>query len=232
MYTLSANFYIKSMLCINLKTYSGNSGKGTFDILDQIRQFSIDFPEFNSKYAFCPNNIQLESVSSKYPTINIIAQSVDPIELGKTTGWVPAELLKLINVKYTLFNHSEHRIYDENINKKINFIKQFGINVIVCCENIEEAKRIMESKPYAIAYEPPELIGSDISVSTQKPEIVEEFVNLLKGTCLPFIGAGITCAEDIRIGSKLGAKGYIIAKAFLDAPNKYEKLKEFIQVMG
>lgn len=219
------------MICINLKTYPNNSGSGTYNVLDQISEFATKNPDLNDKFAFCPNNYQLESVLKTYPSLNVVAQHTEAIDLGKTTGHIPAELLKLLGVKFTLLNHSEHRVYDEKILEKIDFIKKFGINVIVCCENQQEAAYIMQAKPYAIAYEPPELIGSDISVSTQKPEIVKEFVELVKDNSLPYIGAGITGAEDIRIGTKLGAKGFLIAKAFLDAQDKPAKLQEFISAM-
>ena len=215
------------MICINLKTYLNNSGEKTKAIFNEIERFFHDFPQFKDNFAFCPNNFQLESIEKTNPNLNIIAQNVDAIELGKTTGWVPAELLNLIGVKYTLFNHSEHRIYDDKILEKIEFINKFGINVIVCCENIDEALYILKAKPYAIAYEPPELIGSDISVSTQNPEIIKKFVKLVQNVSLPYIGAGLTSAEDIKISTELGSKGCIISKAFLDAGDKYSKLKEF-----
>jgi len=217
------------MILINLKTYSSHIGLGLYNIFDQINKLIIDFPIYKDKLFIAPNSIQINEVANKYDTINIVAQNIDPIEIGKTTGWLPVELLRIFNIKYSLLNHSEHRIYDSNINEKIKFIQSKGINVIVCCENLYEAKVISNSKPYAIAFEPPELIGSDMSVSTQKGDTLHEFINIVKDNSLPFIGAGITSGNDIKIGKKHGAKGFIIAKAFNDAQNKYEKLSEFLK---
>lgn len=216
------------MICINLKTYSEFIGPGLYNIFDQVEKFINDFPMFKNHLAIAPNMFQINEIAKMYNNINIIAQNTDPIDIGKTTGWIPPEFLKINNISYTLLNHSEHRIFDENINNKIQFIQSKNINVIVCCENIEEAKVITQSKPYAIAYEPPELIGTNISVSTQKEQTIKEFVDLVKDYSIPYIGAGIRTVEDIKSGKEYGAEGFIIAKAFNDADNKYEKLVEFL----
>jgi len=220
------------MICINLKTYSNNSGTNIYSILDPIADYFSKHQIDSKKLAFCPNNFQLESLKKAYPELQFIAQNVDPIPLGKNTGLNPVELLKSIGIKYTLFNHSEHRSIDSHINSKIDMINSFGINAIVCCENIKEARQIIKSKPYAIAYEPPDLIASNFSILSRNVGYVSEFVEAVKGYSLPYLGAGITSVNEINMGTKLGVKGFIIARAFLDSPDKFEFVKGLIQALS
>ncbi|MCL4406555.1 triose-phosphate isomerase [Candidatus Parvarchaeota archaeon] len=72
-------------------------------------------------------------------------------------------------------------------------------------------------QPTAIAYEPPELIGGDISVSSSKPEIVKEFCDIVKSgsASLPLIGAGIKTPEDVKKSVELGAEGILVASGVM-----------------
>jgi triosephosphate isomerase len=201
------------MICINLKTYSESVGKNLYRILDQVNKLVEEKPEYKELFGVAPISYQLEAVANKYPNINFMAQYTEAIEMGAFTGHLPTGTLNDIGVQYVILNHSERRIYDNKINDAIEFIQSKGVKVVVCCESIDEAKYLINSKPFAIAYETKELIGSGKSVSTENPEI----------------GAGITTAEDIIKGNELGAEGYLLASAFVKADNHYNKLIEFIE---
>jgi triosephosphate isomerase len=217
------------MICINLKTYSESVGKNLYKILDQVDKLVEEKPGYKELFGVAPISYQLEAVANKYPNINFMAQYSEAIEMGAFTGHLPTGALNDIGVQYVILNHSEKRIYDNKINETIEFIQSKGIKVVVCCESIDEAKYLINSKPFAIAYETKELIGSGKSVSTENPEIVAEFVELVKGKAKAFIGAGITTAEDIIKGNELGAEGYLLASAFVKADNHYNKLVEFLE---
>jgi triosephosphate isomerase len=67
--------------------------------------------------------------------------------------------------------------------------------------------------------EPPELIGSGVSVTT-RPELVKETINAITSTnpkVLPLVGAGVSNAEDIAEALRLGAKGVLLASGFIKA---------------
>jgi len=217
------------MICLNLKVYKESIGLNGVKILEQVSKYVADNPESKEKFCVAPSMLQLASLSKNFPNVTMAAQHSDSLPLGAGTGMVPAEEIFDLGVRYTVLNHSEHRVYNEKINDNIFYMQSIGLKVIVCCESIQEAEELLTAKPYAIAYETKELIGSGKSVATENPEIVTDFVKLVKGKSKAFIGAGISTGEDIKKGLELGAEGFILASAFVKATDQYAKLDEFIQ---
>jgi triosephosphate isomerase len=80
-----------------------------------------------------------------------------------------------------------------------------------------------------VAMEPPELIGTGISVSKAKPETITSTVEAVRevGFSGPIlVGAGISTGEDVKKAMELGANGVLVASAVVKAKDPYEKLKE------
>lgn len=154
-----------------------------------------------------------------------IAQGVDEVDPGAFTAHVTWFELKNAGIKGTLLNHSEKR-YAASKNGEIDYgrlkkavekCKSAGLKTYVCVQNPEEARHVLEMQPTAIAYEPPELIGGDVSVSSSKPEIVKEFCDIVKSgsASLPLIGAGIKTPEDVKKSVELGAEGILVASGVM-----------------
>jgi triosephosphate isomerase len=99
----------------------------------------------------------------------------------------------------------------------------------VCAKDVPEAVKLAQYNPTAIAVEPPELIGSGISVSSARPEIVSESVAAIKkvspGT-LALVGAGVSNANDVATSLKLGAEGVLLASAFVKAKDPEAWLRD------
>jgi triosephosphate isomerase len=81
-------------------------------------------------------------------------------------------------------------------------------------------------QPWAVAFEPPELIGTGVSVSTAKPEVVQEFVSKMHRQApkvLAIVGAGVSTPQDVAKCFDLGASGVLLASAFVKAadPKKF-----------
>ena len=216
------------MLILNLKTYPTVSGKEIVNVLELITRLIKKNPRIKSHLHICPATTDLTYIRTNFPSINVIAQHADPIEEGKSNGWTPAQLLKRIGIKMTLVNHSEHRLSTKLLQETLEFLNKNEVKPIVCCENLEEVKEVLRLKPFAIAYEAKELIGSGNSVSKQEPEIIEKFLKVCKSKTLPIIGAGISFDEDIRIGMEQGAKGFLVASAFAKSDEKEKKLLELL----
>jgi len=79
-----------------------------------------------------------------------------------------------------------------------------------------------------VAVEPPELIGTGISVSKAKPEVVREAVDPIKrmGNVRVLCGAGITTADDVRKALELGVDGVLLATAVTRSRDPRGKLME------
>ncbi len=153
-----------------------------------------------------------------------VAQGIDQIDPGAFTGHISWYEIKNSGALGSIINHSENKLSLDQIKESIEICKKNSLLSFVCASNIAEAREIMQFKPYAIAYEPPELIGGDISVSKAKPKVVKDFIELIrKGSeALPLIGAGIKTAEDVKKGVELGSEGVLVASGVIKAED-YEK---------
>lgn len=216
------------MLILNFKTYKETTGTNAFKILESLEKLNSDLPDIATKYTCALSSIDLAAARERFKKINIMAQHVDPIEQGKFNGWISPGNVLGYGITFSLYNHSEHRMWGPKIKDEISFIQSLGINLVVCCESIEEAKQLLEIKPFGIAYETKELIGTGVSVTTN-PDVIKEFIDLTKGKTMPFVGAGVTNREDVETSIRLGAEGVLLSSAFAKATNHYEFTKDLAQ---
>ena len=204
------------MLVINLKTYQ--FGKKAFELAKKINKKAI--------IAAQPADIYLFSKKLKN---KIYAQHVDCFGPGRNTGYILPESVKQAGAKGIILNHSEHKLNFDILKKTINRCKKLKLKTLVCASNLNEVNKIKKLRPDMIAYEPKELIGSGISVSKAKPDIVKKFSELLKSTkIIALCGAGITDREDVLIAKKLGCKGVLVSSAVTKAKNPEKILKNLL----
>lgn len=153
------------------------------------------------------------------------AQHVDDIEYGPNTGQTLPEAVMAAGAKGTLLNHSENKLPVEVIGGLVKRVKSLGLKVLVCAESVDEGQQIAKFGPDFLAYEPPELIGGDVSVSTAKPEIIRNFVSEIAS--LPvLVGAGIHTQRDVSTALALGATGILVSSGIVLANAPGEKLLE------
>ena len=220
------------MIIFNLKTYPLSSGFSVYDDLNVLSMLIKENPIFSQLLYVAPNLTDILSAMEKYPNLNIVAQHIDAVEAGKSTGRISPETLTNMGVHWALSNHSERRIEKDLIIETLQIADRFSLKLIVCVEGIDEAKDIIISssiRPFAFAYEPKELIGSGMSVSNYKKEEVSEFCEFLsQENIFSIIGAGVTTPEDILFGRQLGAKGFLIASAFAKSEDRKTLVKGYV----
>lgn len=158
----------------------------------------------------------------------IWTQSVDDIDFGPNTGQILPQAILAAGARGTLLNHSENKLPTQVIGSVVARCQKLGLKTLVCTESIEEAKEIIEFHPDLIAYEPPELIGGDVSVSTAKPEIIADFVDQV-GEIPVLIGAGIHLREDVKTAIKLGAVGILVATDIVLAKDPKKELLDLAE---
>lgn len=215
---------MKHVIALNLKTYAestGEKGLALCKIAEDVSKSS------GVSVIVAPQTVFLAQAASTL-SIPVFAQHVDTVTPGATTGCTTWEAVKAVGCKGSLVNHSEHRLPFFQIFEAVEKAKQMGLQSLVCTTNALESKAISLSNPSLIAVEPPELIGSGISVSTAKPEIVSKTVEAVASVSkTPVLcGAGITTAVDVKKSIELGASGVLLASAFTKAKNPKEKLEE------
>ncbi len=218
------------MLVLNLKTYSESTGLNCKKLLDIVSEYvaNTKIEKIRDRIIVAVAQTDLFWAKQNYPDLIIAAQNVDNKVQGSSTGWVPVETLLSYGVEYALYNHSEHRMYSDSILEDIKTIQSKGVKLIVCCENTQEAVKLTAANPFAIAYEPKDLIGSGISVTT-RPESVSEFVKAIPTQKNILIGAGVSNGDDINKAVELGAEGVLLASAFVKALDPKAKLDELVQ---
>jgi len=163
-----------------------------------------------------PQFTDIEPVS-KTVDIPVFSQHIDAVKPGAHTGHVLAEAVKSAGADGSLLNHSERRINPSEITESVKLCAEADRS-LVCADTTEASVGIAKMMPDMIAIEPPELIGTGISVSKARPELITESVNeirkLNRGVKV-LCGAGVTSAEDVSKAIELGSEGVLVASGIV-----------------
>ena len=193
---------------VNLKSYEISTGKFNSGFLSKCPD---GLTEYGWKISYAVNPIDLES-ASRTSGKEIIAQHVDPFTYGPYTGKISIESLLSLGIRGSILNHSENRVSFTHIESTIKRAKALNFEITVCAADEDEVSRIAQFSPNSIAYEPPSLIGGNISVSTSKPDVIERASKICKKSGVRLlVGAGIKRAEDVKRSIELGADGILVA---------------------
>ncbi|MFO7793832.1 MAG: triose-phosphate isomerase [Candidatus Nanohaloarchaea archaeon] len=204
------------MIIVNFKAYKEATGKDAEKLSKQCRKAS---KESGEKVVSVPQHTDVGRMKGKF-----YGQHLDPVEPGSHTGHTTAEALKASGASGTLINHSERRIDPEKIERSIERAKEKGLTTVVCAQSPEECEKFSKFEPDFVAFEPPELIGGNISVSSAKPDLIKKAVE--KSEVDVLTGAGIKSREDVEKSIELGCKGVLVASAVVKAENTYEEIME------
>jgi triosephosphate isomerase len=85
--------------------------------------------------------------------------------------------------------------------------------------------------PDYIAIEPPELIGTGVSVSQARPSVITESVKLAGGVKV-LTGAGISTGGDVSKALELGTHGVLVASGIVKAKNPDKAVKDILNGFG
>ena len=214
------------LIVINFKSYAEATGKNALKLSKICEDVSR---KYKVSITVAPQFADLQQVS-KTVKIGVFAQHIDPVDSGQFTGHTTALAIKEAGAIGIFLNHSERPLHLENIEKCVELAKKYKLISLCFASLPEEAKRIADFSPDFIAIEPPELIASGISVSSAKPEIVTQTVNLIKGAnpkIKVLCGAGITKRGDIKKAIELGTVGVVVSSGVVKAKNPKKVLIEF-----
>jgi len=215
------------VIVLNEKAYTESVGEKGFELAEICEEVAV---ETGVNIAICPQQVELAMIAS---VVNIpcFAQHVDAVEPGSHTGFITLESVKEAGAAGSLVNHSEHRLKIAEIDFIIKKAASLDLLTIVCTNNIAVSKAVAELKPYAIAVEPPELIGTGQAVSKVDPGIVENTVKEVKQVdkeSIVLCGAGVTNGEDVRAAIELGADGVLLASGVVKANDPRAALLDLV----
>jgi len=204
------------VIVLNKKAYVESVGKKGLELAKTCEEVAA---KCGVSIAICPQQVELAKIAAAVK-IPCFAQHVDAVEPGSQTGFVTLESVKEAGAVGSLVNHSEHRLKIADIDFIISRAARLDLLTIVCTNNIAVSKSIAELRPYAVAVEPPELIGTGRAVSKVDPAIVENTVKEVKRVaeeCVVLCGAGVTNGDDVRAAVELGADGVLLASGVVKA---------------
>jgi triosephosphate isomerase len=118
-----------------------------------------------------------------------------------------------------------------DIEASVRKAESLGLYTIVCTNNPLVSVAAAALNPSAVAVEPPELIGSGISVSQAQPEIISGTVEKIRAVnkeVAILCGAGISNGDDVKSALKLGAQGVLLASAVAKSDKPDDVLKDLI----
>jgi triosephosphate isomerase (TIM) len=160
-------------------------------------------------------------------SIPVYAQHVDPVDSGKTTGWVTAQALKAAGAAGTLLNHAERRISTQGIKMTTPHLRKAKLEIVAIAEDLHQLREFEKHVDADIlCIEPPELIGGEVSVSVARPDIVGTAVHATKRPLL--IGAGIRDHNDFTIALELGARGVLLSSHVVTARDQRKALRRLL----
>jgi triosephosphate isomerase (TIM) len=213
------------IIIINFKTYEEATGERAVRLAKicgrvaaKYRKRIIVAPQFTDIY-----RIAREGAAST----PVFAQHIDE-GIGKFTGSVSPLAVREAGAVGTLLNHSERRLPIDDIGERIKAAKAHGLMSLCFADSIEESLKIATFGPEMIAYEPPELVGTGISVSTAKPSQITDFVKKVAPKVRRLVGAGISNAGDVKKALELGADGWGVSSAFTKAKDPEKTLTELV----
>ncbi len=210
---------------VNMKAYLEASGDRALSLARAAEKVSS---ETGVLVGVIPNFLSAPIVAREVD-IPVLVQHVDPVEPGAHTGSISPRLLRHYGISGALLNHSERRVRLDHIASCVRMLSEEGLISVVCCTDPFEAGAVASLNPSAVAVEPPDLIGTGISVSKARPEVVTEAVRAVRrhsGSALPICGAGITTGEDVRRAIELGSYGVLVASAIVKASDPEKKIRE------
>ena len=200
------------VVVVNFKTYPQATGEKAVALAKTCEKVSN---ESGVSVVIAPQIPDIHRISIAVD-IPVFSQHLDPGDPGRYTGHVLGETLVAAGCSGTLINHSEKRMQLADIEDAIRKAETLGLYTIVCTNNPLVSVAAAALNPSAIAIEPPELIGTGISVTQAKPEVISGSVDQIRAVnkdATILCGAGISTGDDVVASIRLGAQGVLLASA-------------------
>lgn len=212
------------MILVNFKAYREATGEKAGEIAEKIRKAAGRDCQV-AVAAQAADIRRLEDVE-----LPVFAQHVDAVDPGSHTGHVLPEAVAEAGASGTIINHSEKRLEPGNMGEAVTRAREAGLATVVCAKSPAECEEFSSLEPDFIAYEPPELIGGDVSVSESKPDMIEEAVE--RSNVPVLAGAGIKSQADVKKSLERGAEGVLVASAVVKSDEPGEEVEELCSGMN
>jgi len=216
------------LIVLNFKTYDESTGDKAVALAEACDAVA---KETGARIIVAPQFTDIYRIFREVK-IPVYAQHVDDVKFGGFTGSILPEAVKAAGASGSLLNHSEKRLKLAEIEAGIAKLRSLGMVSIVCTNNINTTRAAAALGPDYVAIEPPELIGSGISVSQAQPGIVSgsvEAVKKINPKVHVLCGAGIGKGEDLKKALELGTEGVLLASGIIKAKDQKAALMDLVR---
>ncbi len=214
-------------ILVNLKTYLEGTGQRAHRIAAAAREVA---EESGAMIGIAPGYMDIHPVSHHYE-VPVFAQHVDGVSPGAYTGHITAEAIRQAGATGSLVNHSERRLTLAATEASVVALRQKKLISVLCTNNTPVSAAAAALGPDYVAIEPPELIGSGVSVSKANPDIIRtsvEAVRSVNDRVKVLTGAGIQSGECVRIAVDLGTDGVLLASSVVKADDPGQVLRDLV----
>ncbi len=218
----------KPLVIVNFKAYAESTGENAVRLAKQLDEASKG-TSATVVFAVSAADLSAVAAATKMP---LFTQHCDAVDLGAHTGSIPVEVALARGATGTLINHSEKRLTHQAIGFLIQRCRLLNLTSVVCAATAEEAAKFASLNPDFVAIEPPELIGSGISVSKARPEIVTSTIDKIHRVSPKvrvLCGAGISGTEDVAKAMALGADGILLASYITKAKDPAQAINSILR---
>ena len=215
------------LILVNLKTYREGMGNRAHMIAQAAELVAS---ESGVTIGIAPSYIDLHPLSHHF-SIPVYAQHVDGCEPGANTGHITVDAIKSAGAAGSLVNHSERRLTLADIEASVRGLALHNLISVVCTNNELASAGAAALGPDYVAIEPPELIGSGVSVSKANPDIIRRSVGAVHAvnpSVKVLTGAGIQCGECVKIAVDLGTDGVLLASSVVKAKDPGAVLRDLV----
>ncbi len=215
------------LILVNLKTYKEGMGNRAHMIAQAAEKVA---QESGVAIGVAPSYIDLHPLSHHF-SVPVYAQHVDGCEPGANTGHITVEAIRTAGAAGSLVNHSERRLTIADIEASVRALQAAKLVSVVCSNNEMTSAGAAALSPDYVAIEPPELIGSGVSVSKANPDIIKRSVaavHAVNPKAKVLTGAGIQSGECVRIAVDLGTDGVLLASSVVKAKDPGAVLRDLV----
>jgi len=215
------------LILVNLKTYREGMGNRAHMIATAAQAVSR---ESGVTIGIAPGYIDLHPLCHHF-TIPVYAQHADGCEPGANTGHTTVDAIRMAGAAGSLVNHSERRLTLAEIEAVVRGLQAQKLIAVVCSNNEAASAGAAALAPDYVAIEPPELIGSGVSVSKANPEIIRRSVAAVHAVAPQvkvLTGAGIQSGECVKIAVDLGTDGVLLASSVVKSKEPAAVLRDLV----
>jgi len=215
------------LVLVNLKTYKEGMGNRAHLIATEAERV---MQESGVTIGLAPSFIDLHPLAHHF-AIPVYAQHVDGCEPGANTGHITVEAIRTAGAAGSLVNHSERRLTIAEIESSVRGLAAAKLISVVCTNNEATSAGAAALGPNYVAIEPPELIGSGVSVSKANPDIIRKSVAAVRAVnpnVKVLTGAGIQSGECVKIAIDLGTDGVLLASSVVKSKEPGTVLRDLV----